>query len=409
MNGHKVLVVDDNAANRLLAEAILGHAGYTVELAESGRAALAAFEAGPPSLVLLDVLMPGMDGFETLGRLRALPGGAATPVVIVTALTDLASVQRAIACGADDFISKPINRTELLIRVWSLISMRSQRAAAAAAAGAPASGRLGVQPEVPGGGPGQGRPGSDGLAAAGAAEGAPASKRHEVMDLIIHDLKHPLATIYFNAGLLRRDVSLSPRALEKVARILRSSEVLEAMIMNVLDVARSAEVGLRLSRSEFDLGLLLAEVAANMQPQAEASQQKIEHAAGQDVARVDADRDLVRRILENLVDNSTKYAPPATTIRLEARAGPEGVELRVRDQGPGIPPEKRSNVFEKYVQLERDAAAHGRRGRGLGLVFVRLAAEAHGGSVTIEDHPGGGGCFCVLLPRAVQPADRQAG
>ncbi len=404
MNGHKVLVVDDNAANRLLAEAILGHAGYTVELAESGRAALAAFEASVPSLVLLDVLMPGMDGFETLGRLRALPGGATTPVVIVTALTDLASVQRAIACGADDFISKPINRTELLIRVWSLISMRTQRAAAAAAAGTPASGRLGVQPDVPGGGPDQARPGSDGLAA-----GDGTSKRNEVMDLIIHDLKHPLATIYFNAGLLRRDVSLSPRALEKVARILRSSEVLEAMIMNVLDVARSAEVGLRLARSEFDLGLLLAEVASNMSPQAEASQQKIEHIAGQDVARVDADRDLVRRILENLVDNSTKYSPPSTTIRLEARSGPEGVELRVRDQGPGIPPERRSNVFEKYVQLERDAAAHGRRGRGLGLVFVRLAAEAHGGSVTIEDHPAGGGCFCVLLPRAPRPADRRAG
>jgi DNA-binding response OmpR family regulator len=120
----RILVVDDVAQNRLLVEAHLAAAGYAVSIADGGESALARFREQPPELVLLDILMPKMDGFETCRALRALPGGVDTPIVFLTALCDLGTHQAALEAGADDFLTKPINRTELLLRVRSLLRIR---------------------------------------------------------------------------------------------------------------------------------------------------------------------------------------------------------------------------------------------------------------------------------------------
>ncbi len=120
----RILVVDDVAQNRLLVEAHLAAAGYAVSMAEGGESALALFRDQAPELVLLDILMPKMDGFETCRMLRTLPGGVDTPIVFLTALCDLGTHQAALEAGADDFLTKPINRTELLLRVRSLLRIR---------------------------------------------------------------------------------------------------------------------------------------------------------------------------------------------------------------------------------------------------------------------------------------------
>lgn len=363
-----ILVVDDNAANRLLAEAILASGGYSVELADSGPKALASFEANPPALVLLDVLMPGMDGFETLRRLRALPRGPETPIMIVTALTDLSAVQQAIEAGADDFVSKPINRTELLVRIWTLLGARRLR--------------------------------EDRAPDAEAELADFDQKQRELTSLLVHDLKHPLTTVYFNAGILARDASLPPKVQEKIRRILRAGETLDGMISSILDVTCSEDGSLKLHRTDFSVDELLAEVAATMEAQAEANRQRIE-VFPNGVSRVHADRDLLRRVLENLVDNATKYAPPGSAIQLEVKGQEEWVEFRVHDRGPGIPAAHRKRLFQKYFQIDPDAK-RSRRGHGLGLTLVRVAAEAHGGSVTVEDEPGGGSCFCVRVPKTAR-------
>jgi len=367
-----ILVVDDNAANRLLAEAMLSSGGYGVRLAEGGTEALEAFESEPPSLVLLDVLMPGMDGFETLARIRTLPRGASAPIMIVTALADLASVQRAIEAGADDFVTKPINRNELLIRISTLLGRR-KRAAPAVETTAVGLGCGEAPPQV-------------------------ADRRDEMASLLVHDLKHPLTTIYFNAGLLARDPTLSPRGAAKVQRILRSSETLETMMMSILDVTCSVNGSLPLHLTEFEVASLLADVKSAMAPQAEGNHQSIEVVAPRETGRIKADRDLLRRGLENLIDNSTKYGPPESTIRLEVRSVGVRVQFRVRDEGPGVPLVYREKIFERNFQLEAPAASVGRRGRGLGLTSVRVAAEAHGGRAWIEDHAAGGSCFCIEIP-----------
>jgi two-component system CheB/CheR fusion protein len=107
---------------------------------------------------------------------------------------------------------------------------------------------------------------------------------------------------------------------------------------------------------------------------------------------------LLRRILENLVDNALKYSPAGGAIHLEARRCEDTIELRVRDEGPGIPRCAREKIFQKYMQLDQDVLVQHRPGRGLGLTFCQLAAEAHGGRIWIEDNEPRGSTFCVRLP-----------
>jgi signal transduction histidine kinase len=115
---------------------------------------------------------------------------------------------------------------------------------------------------------------------------------------------------------------------------------------------------------------------------------------------VSADREILRRVLENLLDNSQKYAPTGGTIAVSARVVERGcVELSVTDDGPGIPPAHRERVFEKYFRVEEQAAAHARTSRGLGLTFCRVAVEAHGGRIRVEDGRPGGARFVITLPR----------
>ena len=359
-----VLVIDDNPANRALAEATLEDEGFRVELAASGEDGLAAFARGRADCVVLDIRMPGLDGIATCARLRALPGGSDVPVVFVTAQRDVEAFDRAREAGGDDFITKPYRPSELVARVGAATKLR----------------RMAIE--------------------RGELYDLIRRQRDDLMRLqlhkeqliafLVHDLKNPVHAIALQGERLVRDRAASERALDAGAKIQAEARALMRMITNLLDLSKADEGGLQPARQRIELAPLFDAVAAEMRPRAQAAQVTITTAAD---TMVVGDPDLVRRIVENLVDNAIRHAPEQSAIALAATRNPDGIEISVADAGVGVPPELRERVFERFVQ----AVGTARTGRGLGLAFCKVAVEAHGGQIWVEDATPGAR-FCLRFP-----------
>jgi len=364
----RVLVVDDVDQNRSLAHAILTPAGCEVVPAESGEAALESFALVGADLVLLDVMMPGMDGFETCRRLRALPGGPDTPIVFLTALDDLASHAKAIESGADDFLLKPIKRIELIIRTRSLLRLKKltrELEKAYELTQAQRDELLTLQ-----------------------------RQKEELTALLVHDLKNPLAVVMMETQLALDWTRPGDRVRESLENAEDATRRTLRMVMNLLDISRAEDGALALHREPIDAAELVSELGRSLGRLVAEKSQRLRVAAAP--ATVSADRELLRRVLENLVDNACRFTPSNGEILLESAKTVHGeVELCVSDEGPGIPADQRDRVFDKYAQLDgpRDA-----RNRGLGLRFCKLAIEAHGGYIAVEENTPRGSRFSIRLP-----------
>jgi two-component system, sensor histidine kinase and response regulator len=369
-----ILVVDDQAENRQLVESYLRGAGYNVVLAENGEEAVAQCEKDAVALVLLDVLMPGIDGFETSRRIRALKSAADTPIIFLTALSDSVTQDKARAIGAADFIGKPINETELLMRVKSLLWMRR------------------LTDDL--------KQGHELIRSQHDAVIRAQERKEELINLVVHDLKNPIASILANAHFLVREPNLSDDARDASRDIHEAADSMQRMVLNLLDISRSEQGALVPRLSDVDVPLLITEVLGVMSRRANERQQKISAELSPQVKRHVVDRDLLLRLLENLLDNALKYSPPGGTIKVEASTENGYLDLCIRDEGPGIPGAYRERIFEKYVQLEDNTVSLARTSRGLGLVFCRLAAEAHGGRIWVEDNEPRGTAFRVRLRAA---------
>jgi two-component system sensor histidine kinase/response regulator len=370
--GFSVLVVDDNAQNRSLAEAILHTAGYDVRLCAGGLEALASFAESPPDLVLLDVMMPLMDGYEVCRRLRELPGSSDVPIVFLTATSELTAHQRALESGADDFLSKPLNRTELLIRVRSLLRIRA------------------LQREL--------RTNYDLIRTQRDALVHSERHRQELTDLIVHDLKNPVASILTNVEYTLGLPGVPKEGWEALHDVVSGAQTMLRMLLNLLDVSRSEDGALVPRLVDVELLALVEQVRGSVQRQADLQNRRIVVEAASSTVPAKVDAELVRRIVENLVDNCLKYTPRGTAVTLLIERNDTHVQVRVKDQGAGIPADQRERVFEKYARIDEGTLAGVRSSRGLGLAFCKLATEAHGGRIWVEENTPRGTVFVVELP-----------
>jgi signal transduction histidine kinase len=365
----KILVVDDNAENRALAQATLDDDGYEVLLAATGEQGIAAFEAERPDCVLLDVRMPGMDGFAVCAKIRSLPGGTDTPIVFLTALRDVDTFDRALVAGGDDFLTKPVRPTELIARVQSALKLRRMNA------------ELREHYDLV-------RHQRDALMRL-------QLQKERLTAFVVHDLKNPVSLMDLHAQVLASDRELTARARDSVAHIRDGARSLLRLILNLLDISKSEEGQLVARRGDVDLDALSLEVLEAQQLRAQTAEVTFHRAIGARTAV--ADVDLLRRVLENLLDNAIRHAPRGSQVRLTTTGSATGVELRIADAGTGIPPELRAKIFEPFVQLDSGERAVTRTGRGLGLAFCKLAVEAHGGKLWVEDAEVGA-VFCLRLP-----------
>lgn len=363
----KVLVVDDNAQNRELARATLEDEGYAVLLAAHGEEALGLVERERPDCVLLDVRMPGMDGHAVCARIRAMPSGSELPVIFLTALRDVDTFDRALRAGGTDFLTKPVQPVELVLRVQQALKMRRLDAT------------LRDQYD-------ELRHQRDELYRAQLL-------REDLAAYLVHDLKNPVNAVDLQAQLILRDRDASTRSREAAGRIRSDARDLLRLIHNLLDITRGEQGRLVIERRVVELAPLIDEVVTARRPQAEA--EGVSLRAEVTAPAVDADADLLRRVIENLVENALRHAPSGSTVRVGAAAAEGAVDVTVADEGRGVPEAMREAIFERFVQLRGEI--QGRSGRGLGLAFCRLAVEAHGGRIWVEDADPGA-LFRVRLP-----------
>ena len=378
MNGpSKILVADDDPRNVRLMESILKASGYPVVKAGDGQEALEMIASEHPDLVLLDVMMPRLSGLEVCRKVRMQHETRLLPVIMVTALNAVEEKVQALEMGADDFLSKPVNKEELLAKLRSMLRVKS------------------LHDEVE-------------------STRRELEKRNQelvrleefkenLMRMVVHDLKNPLAGIMGNLQLLQMKGAAGDPAhlLEIVGRTEESAKSLMGMILNILDVARMEEGKLDLQRAPVNPPRALEACLRQVGGWAARSDVRLVTAVRDSVPQLAADPDLLSRILGNLVSNALKHTPAGGSIEVGAARDGDSVRFWVRDSGEGIAPDLLPRIFDKFVVgPSGKRGARGTYDTGLGLTFCKMAVEAHGGRIGVESEPGRGSTFSFTLPLA---------
>jgi signal transduction histidine kinase len=224
-------------------------------------------------------------------------------------------------------------------------------------------------------------------------------QKDELVQLVMRDFHAPLTAIQSNASYIQYLVNLSDRVCGAAREIRDAAESMQRMVGNLLEASRD-EAPVPLQAAEFDVGTLLSEVARDFSLRTRNSHRQFTHTIRVTQQRITADRDLLRRTLDNLLDNSFRFTALGNgKVSLEAsQPEPELLEVRVRDEGPGIPLSTRPHLFQVHMPEGVPSAARGRASNGLGLAFCRRAVEAHGGWIWVEDNQPRGVTFCLRIP-----------
>lgn len=396
----KILVVDDVYENVELLEAYLSQAGYQVAKAYDGEEALLQAERDPPDLILLDIMMPRLNGYEVCRRLKSEKRTAFIPIVMITALREREERIRGIEAGADEFLIKPFNKQELMARVRSLLRMKALHDQVEAA-------NRFLEQKV----------------AERTEELQRALEELKTLDRlktqfvsnISHELRTPLTPIkgYLGAMLQGSLGPLSPAQQRGLEAIQESVERLHKLIDDLLGYVRMESGQVKLNRRPVDPRQLLRYAWEKALPLARSNDQTLSLSVPEDLPWVLADPEELLRALNHLLENAVKFTPPGGRITVAARVqGPrlkgkpdpqpseaDLVEISVSDTGIGIPEDQLDRIFDRFYQLDGSTTReHG--GMGIGLTIVKQILEAHGSPIEVESRPGQGSTFRFFLPLA---------
>ncbi|MGF1480965.1 MAG: response regulator [Cyanophyceae cyanobacterium] len=369
----RVLVVDDSLDNLLLIQGILEAEGQEIILAKDGSTALELVKQNPPHLILLDVMMPEMDGFEVTRRIRENRKLPFIPILLITAY-DQPSAVRALDGGADDFIRKPVDVDELLARVRSLLRLKHS---------------VDEKEQM-------------------------ALQREDFVSRLTHDLRTPLVAAERMLELVEQGAlgSLSPSLHEAIATMHRSNHNLLAMVNTLLEVYRYEAGRKTFNFSQVDLQVLVAEVVQELAAIADVKGLTLSierEGNGKAVSQttvnggsnakfvVLGDRLELRRLMTNIIGNGLKFTNQGSvTVHLTTKSDLElrsWVVVSVQDTGPGISDAEQAVLFERFR-----TGRHKEVGSGLGLHLSRQIAEAHQGHIEVQSTLGQGSVFVVYLP-----------
>ena len=367
LKGRRILLVDDDRLNLKILRGMLKGEGFELAESDSAEAALDRYDEFLPDLVLLDVLLPGMSGFDACRELRKRHGAQTAPVIFITAKQEAESVVEGFNAGGVDYIMKPFRQKEVVARISTHLEIRllseKQRTLV------------------------------DQLSRANAA-------KNKFLGMAAHDLRNPLASIRGLAEFMRDGTvgPLTPDQLELLNLIYQASQGMVTLVNDLLDVATIESGELKLNTAPAALADLIEKsITLNSLESARKRTQIIfDTREASPVLTLDASR--IRQVIDNLLSNAVKYSPPGSTVRVSLHALPNGAHtFCVRDQGPGIPEGERDKLFKDFGRLSVQPTG-GEKSTGLGLAICRKIVEAHQGTVVAENLPAGGCEFRVTLP-----------
>lgn len=381
----KIVVVDDTADNLHVLSSMLTERGYDVRGVTSGLFALQAVKAALPDLILLDIHMPEMDGYDVCMALKADPQTSKIPVIFISALNEVIDKVKAFSVGGVDYITKPFQLQEVLIRVENQLNLlRMQR-------------QLEQQNE-------QLQQEIEDRMQAEAALKEMLELREDLSRMIVHDLRNPLTTILLYSDFLLRRGELQARAQQSAEVIQSAAQQLESMINDLLIMAKMESGKLVLNCTQVNLNHLVMEVVENLQ--AIADQKKIE-IIGQlpkDSQLVSIDANLLRRVLDNIISNAIKFSPSDSCVVVQVtypsltqnsvESTVKQAKICVIDQGLGVDEELQQHIFEKYTIGD---LIKGVPQIGLGLAFCKMVIEVHNGTILIEKNQPQGSIFTIEI------------
>ncbi|MBN1828718.1 MAG: response regulator [Deltaproteobacteria bacterium] len=377
----RVLVVDDEASDRELLEALLTELGHDLDMAADGSAALAKLDSSH-DLVLLDVMMAGMDGFEVARRIRNESSVSDIPICMVTVLSGKEERLRAVEAGANDFIAKPIDKTELKLRTATLLKAKEARDTIKRYQAELEAQNCLLQKNY------------EQLRKLG-------EQKDEFVRIASHDLKNPLACILGFASII--DSQAPPGTVMTAethgcaARIVSQCLVMQKIIEDFLDFQALEDGQITLTLEAVDLNELVCDVLQRNAGYA-AKKRITPHL---DLERgsllVTADKSRLNQVLDNFVSNAIKFSPQGKQVTVGTRKTESGVLVEVRDGGPGFTDEDMKKLFVKYAKLS-NMPTGGEKSSGLGLAICKKVIEMQGGKTGARNNPEGGATFWFELP-----------
>lgn len=360
---NSVLVIDDDRNSFEVIEALLYKENYDFTYIYSGKEALTLLGSINPDVILLDVMMPELDGIEVCRLIKSNPTWKHIPIIMVTALNSKEDLGRCFEAGADDFLDKPISGIELRARVRSMMRIKQQYDS--------------LQETL--------------------------QLREDLSNMVVHDLRNPVTNIILSSQLLLLQNQFEGKNLERVNLIQASARQLNEQINDLLVLAKMESGKLVLNLVEVDLNHLVKDAIDHFNEIAGSKKLNLITYVPEQGKIVAVDDNLLHRVLDNLLSNAIKFSPSKSTITLQVEYPSDESPnvsycrqaiIRISDCGPGISPENKQQIFDKY---EVGKLISGASQIGLGLTFCKMVTEAHGGRILVEDNQPKGSIFIVEI------------
>ena len=355
----RILVVDDQASNIQILGAMLGALGHEIVPASDGAIALKRIAVHPPDLILLDLLMPVMDGFEVCRQIKAEPNWREIPIIFLSAADDKELIVRALDSGGIDYITKPFSHAELICRVRTQLMFKTTR---------------------------------DRLAQI-------AEDKDELTGILAHDLKNCLGGMNMSAQLLYGQVRRynDPRLMKLSENLLHTSAQSLSFVKGYLANAASDQ-GFVPKLDVTNIVDVASRVVWRYQEGAHRKQLQVQTDFMEEGSAAIADASALDQVFDNLLSNALKFSPPGKTIVVAVRPADDQIECVIRDEGPGFSEADKARMFRRYGRLSARPTA-GEPSTGLGLSIVRKLVQLMNGDLSCESVHGQGAAFSFRLPR----------